>query len=358
MRTVRAPILVIALTFVTACARSIQSNEPQTTSLLLMLLTFSSQKQIYVANNLTPTISKFSFNPASDEITGTGETTISAIPIGLAVDPTGSHLYAAVTGNNTVTAFAIGPNEISSLSATATGSSPSDVTISSNGRFVYVPNRLGNTVNIYARSSSTGLLTDLGTTATGTAPVSIAIDPTGQFAFVPNFGSNTASAFTINQTTGALTANGTVATGSSPNHLLVHSSGRFAYVCNNASNNVTQLLINTSTGVLTANGTIAAGTTPSRMGFDYSGSFLYVANAASNNISIYRIDQSTGTLTAIGSAAAGSSPRRIAVGTAGLLVSSFGTNSLLRFSMDSDGGLRERSNTGAGSGPIGVASTP
>lgn len=345
-----------AIVLASSCSRNFTSADSQTNALLLMLYTFSSEKRIFTANNLTPTVSMFRYNPASDQLAGVGDAVVAAVSTGITVDTTGKYLYVTL-GNNSVAMFLINHDSLTYVNAVGTDANPSDVTISPDGRFIYVPNRTANTIGIYSRNPSDGSLTATGSAAPGTGPVSIAFDPTGQFAFVPNFGTNNVSAFTVNRTTGALTNNGTVATGTGPNHLLVHSTGRFAYACNNATNNVSVMLINSSTGTLTANGAIAAGTTPSRMAFDYSGNTLYVANAASNNISIYSIDPTTGALTAIGSVAAGSSPRRLALNSAGLFVSSFGSNSLLQYAIGSNGAISQKYDAGTGSGPIGVAAT-
>lgn len=133
---------------------------------------------------LTPaTIVTGTGTPSTTQTTGTR-------PFGLAVDPTGSYLYVANSGEGTISQFAIMPASSGSpgtlsliapavVSVTA-GSGVSSVTVDATGKFVYGTNRSSNTISQFAITTGTGALTPMtptsvtsGTTTTS-SPTSIA----------------------------------------------------------------------------------------------------------------------------------------------------------------------------------------
>jgi 6-phosphogluconolactonase (cycloisomerase 2 family) len=143
----------------------------------------------------------------------TGGTT----PRAMAVAPGGRFLYAANRGSNNVTVFSIGaaglltlvpstganPNPIS-----VGGTAPNDLTVSSDGQFLYTANGGGN-VTAFTIGGS-GLLSlipasgnILNPTVAGTAPAAVTVSPNGQFLYVANGGGNV-STYQIAAQTGAL----------------------------------------------------------------------------------------------------------------------------------------------------------
>ena len=94
------------------------------------------------------------------------------------------------------------------------GQGPRAVTVTPNGKFLYVTNNAGDSVSHYTINPTTGRLTYSSMSPTGSSPVSVAVDPTGKFLYVANWGSGagqfTVSAYTIDATTGALTSAGLV----------------------------------------------------------------------------------------------------------------------------------------------------
>jgi DNA-binding beta-propeller fold protein YncE len=129
----------------------------------------------------------------------------------------GRVLYVANSGSNTVTAFSIGgtglltlvpstganPNPIS-----VGGTAPNDLTVSSDGQFLYTANGGGN-VTAFTIGGS-GLLSlipasgnILNPTVAGTAPAAVTVSPNGQFLYVANGGGNVSTYQTAAQT-GAL----------------------------------------------------------------------------------------------------------------------------------------------------------
>jgi 6-phosphogluconolactonase (cycloisomerase 2 family) len=259
----------------------------------------------------------YAINPATGALTSTGViggTGINGTPEffnSVALNPSGKFAYAADGGafpyggsgsSSSISMYSINSTtgDLTSIGTIAAGSSPDSVAVDPAGKFAYVTNFGSNDVSMYTFDATTGALTSIGTIATGTDPVSVAVDPAGKFAYVTNSSSNDVSMYTINATTGALTFVGMIAAGTNPLSVVVDPSGKFAYVANFNSNDVSMYTINATTGALTSVGTIAAGMSPTSIAVHPSGKFAYVTNSASNDVSMYSIDAATGALTLIG----------------------------------------------------------
>lgn len=143
----------------------------------------------------------------------TGGTT----PKGMVIAPSGLFLYVANSGSQTVTVFQIGSNGLLTLVPPAGsrsnpistgGTTPNALMISLDGRFLYVANGGGN-VSAFTIGSD-GLLARLPSSAgnlnpvsAGTSPVALTISPDGRFLYVANQGGRV-SAYTIDTETGTL----------------------------------------------------------------------------------------------------------------------------------------------------------
>lgn len=189
------------------------------------LIGSSNDRFLYVANNADNTVSVFQIeasgllklvppagsnkNPAS--VGGTA-------PTALALSSTGQFLYVANRESNNVTAFQVETSGLLTLIPTAGGStnpvpvggtSPNDIAVAPNGRFLYTANGGGN-VSAFAIGSN-GLLTLVpasGSTPNpipaGTSPSALTISQDGQFLYVANRGGNV-SAYTVGSESGTLT---------------------------------------------------------------------------------------------------------------------------------------------------------
>ena len=75
------------------------------------------------------------------------------------------------------------------------------------GKFLYVANRLSDSISAYAIDARTGVLSEMSGSpfATGGGPYSISTDISGKFVYVTNGLSDDVSAYTMNASTGALT---------------------------------------------------------------------------------------------------------------------------------------------------------
>jgi 6-phosphogluconolactonase (cycloisomerase 2 family) len=127
-------------------------------------------------------------------------------PNGLAVDPTGTYLYAANTSSNSISILSIGASgTLTSVQGSPISdiySSPISLTLDPKGQYLYVANQANNNVASYSISSSTGLPTILNVSAlsntsqstgafgTESNPSLVVGDPTGKYLFIGNQGSS------------------------------------------------------------------------------------------------------------------------------------------------------------------------
>jgi len=146
-------------------------------------------------------------------------------PRHFAFHPNGHWLYTAQEEGSTVVYFhydgengAVSPQQtISTLPDSFTGTNfCSEIVISRNGKFLYVANRLHNTIAVFSIGAE-GRLTRIGDTPTmSDYPRHCRIDPTGTFMFVCNHRGDNVTSFRIHPETGLLTFTGHYAAVGSP----------------------------------------------------------------------------------------------------------------------------------------------
>jgi 6-phosphogluconolactonase (cycloisomerase 2 family)/Ca2+-binding RTX toxin-like protein len=159
---------------------------------------------------------------------GTGKLTFAstvsdpnlATPTSLALDTQGTHLYVTTRVNNSLLVFAKNADGTWSLSQQlqnglngVTGlSGPVSLTLSADGRNIYVAAQGSSSLALFARDAGTGLLTFEGAVVNGQDGVdglggasSVAVSPDGQVVVVAGGDENAAAAFRRDPTTGLLT---------------------------------------------------------------------------------------------------------------------------------------------------------
>ena len=314
------------------------------------------------SNNLLPPPT---FHGGTGALTSVGAVATGANPYGVAVDPTGRFAFVANYGGATVQAYTINQSTGALTSVgtpAATGTGPYGVAADPTGRFVFVTNFTSETIQAYTINQSTGALTLVGGVTTGTSPRGVVVDSTGRFVFIVNENSSTVQTYAVNQFTGALTSIGTAATGLYPQMVAVDPTGKFAFVANygSAATGVQSYTINQSTGALTSVGTAATVANPYGVAVDPTGRFAFVQNGGST-VQAYTINQSTGALTSVGTAAAGTSPRHIAADPTGrfVFVANTGSANVQFYTINqSTGALTSVGSVATGSNPWGVAVDP
>src|SRR5438445_2812210 len=247
-----------------------------------------------------------------------------------------------IVGPNPVTTGADGIAQVSwalpasgtgpfSLTASAPGAAGSPVTFTAGttAGFVYVANRLSNSVSGYAIDAATGSLAPIPGSpfAAGLHPVDIAADPSGRFLNVANMGDprtsvfGNLSAYGIDPVTGVLTVIGGTpfAAAVFPEGVTVHPTGSFVYVAN--AGEVSAFSVDPVSGFLTRipGSPFLAGSGPNDVGIDPSVQYVYVANVASADVSGFTIDAATGALTAMPGSPfpAGSEPIEVVLAPSG-----------------------------------------
>ena len=153
-------------------------------------------------------------------------------PNGLAIDPSGTHLYTA-NPTGSISIFAIGNpspgalTEVQNSPLTVGYATPISLILDGKGQFLYVADQGSNNVASFSISSSTGLPTALTTSTTTNAyatdvnsPSFLVADPNGKYLFVGNQGSS-AGIEVFDISGGTLTAIATYFVGNTPTSIAV-----------------------------------------------------------------------------------------------------------------------------------------
>jgi 6-phosphogluconolactonase len=102
-----------------------------------------------------------------------------------------------------------------------------EIQLDKSGRFLYVSNRGGDNIAVYAVDSATGKLTTKEfIPALGKSPRNITVDPTGQYLFAANQNSNNLVIFKLDGATGHLTPLGTPIATDQPGSVLFVREGK------------------------------------------------------------------------------------------------------------------------------------
>ncbi|CAJ0783539.1 lactonase family protein [Ralstonia chuxiongensis] len=228
-------------------------------------------------------------------------------------------IYVANKTDNTVSAFSVDPEsgELTEIGAYPTGASPRNGTIDPAGRFLYIPNMGDGNFSMYSINADNGTLTFVKTIAPG-GP----LDRPWNIVFLPGnpsiaytqstvaSGDTTTFAVrvcTVDPVTGELTA-----TGKGANYpadaqwqtLVFDPLGKYVYGGASISSGYTlplqKFTVNWSTGELTKVGTFTSGSYARHahnLLFSGSKQFAYTIEDAA--VGVYSVDPSTGDLTFI-----------------------------------------------------------
>jgi 6-phosphogluconolactonase len=139
------------------------------------------------------------------------------------------------------------------------GNGPRHLVFSRNGGFLYVSNELGHSITVFARDSSTGKLTPLQTTVVPSGKsggnirtAELALHPSGKWLYVSNRGGDTLSMFAV-RSSGRLGLIQTIAAGvKSPRSFAIDPLGRWIIVAGQNDNRIAVLKIDARSGELSA----------------------------------------------------------------------------------------------------------
>lgn len=277
----------------------------------------------YVANIAAGTVSGYTIDTTSGELTSTGTATAGSLPDSVAIDRSGRFAYVANLGDNSISAFTIDARAgvlASAGTVTTGGTGAQFVSVDPLSRFVFAASWSSSDVSVYTINASTGALTktDCGggagcngsNFAVGSIPnTNVAFDPAGKYAYLAVSGADTVVQYDVDQATGALSNGVAVAAGTFPGYVVVHPAGTFAYAANTTSGDISAYTVSATTGTLAqidcgggtgCNGkNFVTGAAPMGLVIDPTGAFLYAANYNDNTISAFTIDAATGALAAV-----------------------------------------------------------
>jgi 6-phosphogluconolactonase len=150
----------------------------------------------------------------------------------------------------------------------APGSGPRHLTFSPDGKFVYVINEMGGTINVFSYNAANAALTGVQTISTlprdfsgKNTAAEIALHPSGKFLYASNRGDDSIAVFAVDQKSGRLTLVEHQSTqGRTPRNFVIDPTGHWLLVENQASDSVVVFALDSDTGRLKPTGqTFAIG---------------------------------------------------------------------------------------------------
>lgn len=149
-----------------------------------------------------------------------------ANPYGLAIDPSGAHLYTANTGDNSISEFTINPDgSLTELSGSPIGesfSTPLALLVDNSGKYLYVANEGSSNLAAYGIGTDGGLsLLTNSPFGTGSQPSFITSDPSGKYLFVGNQSGPVIQSFSLDGSSGTLTSVATYSVGNAATSIAV-----------------------------------------------------------------------------------------------------------------------------------------
>ena len=178
---------------------------------------------------------------------------------------------------------------------------PSDITLSHNGRYAYIPDRDSRSVLQYSVDRVTGNLTFMpiqGIANTQNHPINIVASDDDRYVYVLNNNSGSISTFAVNNN-GSLRFVGNVNAGTAPTQLVLSpvAGNPFMYT-SSFSNTLTAYTRNRTTGVISRAGTLRMGPLSPSLAVSADGVGIYALDAAS--IQMARLNTDNGNITANG----------------------------------------------------------
>lgn len=288
------------------------------------------------------------------------------LPEGITITPNGKYAYVVNTGAytasntaNTISMYAVKSNGALSPLTTKTVSTTNlishKIVVTPNGKYAYVTNDLG-TVSMYSINNNTGVLSLLEPVASVNAASGadeITISSNGNFVYVSNTDDRSISMYTISSN-GALTPTtpAKINVNATPKGIAVTPNGKYLYVIGSNNNIVLMYSIDNSTGTLSPlkPASVSAGEGANRIAVTPNGNYAYVTNSIDGTISMYGVS-ATGILSALPSSPlslnnGGGEPTGITVspnGNYAYAISNYG-NQIFMFSISSNGTLVAFSN--------------
>ena len=191
-------------------------------------------------------------------------------------DPENKHLYACDLGSDSVWTFkfdaALGTLTPTNPPAAKVppGSGPRHLAFHPNGKFVYVANEMGHTIDVFSRDSATGHLTSIqnistlppGTDDKNVTVAEVVCHPSGKWLYVSNRGFDTIAQFWIGPDGKLTSVQCTSSVVNFPRSFAIDPSGKWLIAAGQKDNRIAVLKIDPKTGELTTTDQVAEVPTP------------------------------------------------------------------------------------------------
>jgi 6-phosphogluconolactonase len=329
----------------------------------------------------------YDYNPANGEMQSLGFAAATENPSFLAVDSTGTHIFAVnetqkYEGKSSggVSAFSIDrkTGKLALINEVAShGADPCFVSLDRSGKYLLVANYTGGNVAVIPVQSdgrlgeASSVMQDTGTLGPNKqrqeAPHAHWIEASARnrFAYVSDLGLDRVLIYKFDAAKGTLSrGNGSagngerdffsvkLAPGTGPRHVAFSADGKFMYVLGEMDATVT-VFANDDKETFRSIQKISSlppdftgENTAAEIAIHPNGKFLYTSNRGNDSIAEFSIDSTTGKLTLIGHISTfGKEPRHFAIDPAGtrLLAANQVTGNIVEYSIDSSTGKLTRS---------------
>jgi YVTN family beta-propeller protein len=214
----------------------------------------------------------------------------SSVFIGLAYSPDGNYAYASGGGSDVVHTYAVKQgglltaNGDITIGTTAQNPFPTGLSISPDGKTLYVANNLANTVAIVDIATKTVT----ATVPVGGYPYTTLVSKDGKTVYASNWGDGTISV--IDTKTQAVVS--TIAVGNHPNAMAFGPDDRL-FVANANSDSISVVDTNDDKTVRTISVSLYAhapyGSSPEGLAVSPDGQSLYVANSGNNDVVVINL---------------------------------------------------------------------
>ena len=205
----------------------------------------------------------------------------AAVPHGITLDPDNQTAFACDLGLDKLMAYRFDSDKgkLGAAVAPATvvkpGAGPRHMVFRPDGRFAYVINELGSTINVFAHDARTGALRETQTISTvpdaydgPNLAAEVAMHPSGKYLYASNRGHNSVVLFAIDRDKGTLSFVEEQGTGGKgPRHFGIEPSAKHLAIANQDSNSVLVCRVDGGNGRLKPSGVFATVPSPTCVKF-------------------------------------------------------------------------------------------
>ena len=250
---------------------------------------------LFCTNYLDDSISAFLVDPATGVIRATGVVPLPVGiagangPAGLAIAPTGNHLYVSYSDANAIATFAIGPGaSLHARGEFVLGNSPRALAFAPGGRLLAVA--LASEVAVLRVDPASGDAVASARAPVGFGARALAFAPGGRFLYVASEFSNEVQPFAVDPLTGMLTPLAVRPTGAAPITLAIDPAGGLLVVGLELGNSLQVFAIDKESGQLHHRGLFACGRAPAGLAFEPGGRALIVACSGEPLLQVFAVD--------------------------------------------------------------------